>query len=74
MTARFDTATSEARTALADADQDRLADLIAAFTASHVGAPVLTESRHVGLTRRHAARFDPAPDAEVEAFFARHRG
>jgi hypothetical protein len=56
------------------ADQERLADLIAAYVANHAGPVDLTEAERAELKRRHAEPFDPAPDAEVREFFDRHRG
>lgn len=74
MNARLDLILDEARAALSAPDQDRLADLIAAYVASHAAAPDFTEDELAELKRRHDEPFDPAPEAEVRDFFARHRG
>jgi len=74
MNARLDLILDEARAALSAPDQDRLADLIAAYVASHAAPPDFTEEELAELKRRHDERFDPAPEHEVREFFARHRG
>jgi hypothetical protein len=74
MNARLDLILDEARAALSSTDQDRLADLIAAYVASHAATPDFTEAELAELKRRHAEPFDPAPEHEVTEFFARHRG
>lgn len=74
MNARLPTLLSEARTALSASEQDALADLIEAYIANHAAAPALSEAQLAELKRRHDEPFDPAPDAEVREFFARHRG
>lgn len=73
MNARLDLILNEARAALSTSDQDRLADLIAAFVASRAELPD-TDAELAELKRRHDEPFDPAPDHEVREFFARHRG
>ena len=74
MNARLDLILDEARAALSAPDQDRLADLIAAYVASHAAPPDFTEEELAELKRRYDEPFDPAPDREVREFFARHRG
>jgi hypothetical protein len=74
MNARLAPLLDEARAALTAADQDRLADLIAAYVATHVPQDDFTEDELAELKRRHDEPFDPAPDHEVMEFFARHRG
>lgn len=74
MNARLDLILDEARAALSSAEQDRLADLIAAFVASRAEPPDFTDEELAELKRRHEEPFDPAPDHEVREFFARHRG
>lgn len=74
MNARLDLVLSEARAALSAPDQDRLADLIAAYVASHAAPPDFTEAELAELRRRHDEPFDPAPEHEVREFFARRRG
>jgi hypothetical protein len=74
MNARLDRILDEARAALSAAEQDRLADLIAAYVASHAEPPDFADEELAELRRRHDAPFDPAPDHEVREFFARHRG
>ena len=74
MNARLDLALDEARTALSAPDQDRLADLIAVYVASHAAPADFTEEELAELKRRHEEPFDPAPVDEVRAFFARPRG
>ncbi len=74
MNARLDIALSEARAALSATDQDRLADLIAAYVGNHAGPLPLTEDERAEMKRRHDEPFDPAPEHEVTEFFARHRG
>lgn len=74
MNARLEHSIDEARTALSAADQDRLADLIAAYVASHADPANFTEAELEELKRRHDAPFDPAPEEDVKEFFARHRG
>jgi hypothetical protein len=74
MNARLDTILDEARAALSADEQDRLADLIAAYLATHAEAPAFTEEELAELKRRHDEPFDPAPEHEVREFFDRHRG
>ena len=74
MNARLDTILDEARAALSAEAQDGLADLIAAYVATHAAAPDFTEEEMAELKRRHDEPFDPAPEHEVREFFARHRG
>ena len=74
MNARLAFAVDEARAVLSDADQDRLADHIEAYVSSRAELPALTEAQREELRRRFEEPFDPAPQEEVEAFFARHRG
>jgi hypothetical protein len=74
MNARLDLILDEGRAALSAPDQDRLADLIAAYVASHAAPPDFTEEELAELKRRHDEPFDPAPEHEVREFFARHRG
>lgn len=74
MNARLDLILDEARAALSAPDQDRLADLIAVYVATHAAPPDFTEAELAELKRRHEEPFDPAPAEEVRAFFARHRG
>jgi hypothetical protein len=74
MNARLDLILDEARAALSASDQDRLADLIAAFVASRAEPPDFTDEELAELRRRHDEPFDPAPDHEVREYFARHRG
>lgn len=74
MNARLDRILDEARAALSDPDQDRLADLIAAYVATHAAPIDLGEAELAELKRRHEEPFDPAPEDEVRALFARHRG
>lgn len=74
MNARLDTILEEARTALSAPEQEELADLIEAYVANHAAAPAFTEAELAELKRRHDEPFDPAPEAEVREFFARHRG
>lgn len=74
MNARLDRTIDEARAALSAADQDRLADIIAAYVASHAAAADFTEDELAELKQRHDEPFDPAAENEVREFFARHRG
>ena len=74
MNARLDLILDQARAALSATDQDRLADLIAAYVASHAAPSDLTKEELAELKRRHDEPFDPAPEHEVREFFARHRG
>lgn len=74
MNARLDTALTEARTALSADAQDGLAALIETYVATHASNPDFTEAELAELKRRHGEPFDPAPEAEVREFFARHRG
>jgi hypothetical protein len=74
MNARLDTILDEARAAFSADAQDRLADLIEAYVATHAADPDITEAELAELKRRHDEPFDPAPEAEVREFFARHRG
>lgn len=74
MNARLATVLDEARTALSTEAQDALADLIEAYVATHATDPAFTEAELAELKRRHDEPFDPAPEAEVREFFARHRG
>jgi hypothetical protein len=74
MNARLDTILDEARAALSADEQDRLADLIAAYVATHADTPDFTEDELAELKRRNDEPFDPAPEHEVREFFARHRG
>lgn len=74
MNARLDIAIDEARAALSQADQDRLAELIAAYVGNHAAPLALTENELAELKRRHDEPFDPAPEHDVRAFFARYRG
>jgi hypothetical protein len=74
MNARLDLILDESRATLSAPVQDRLADLIAAYVASHVATPDFTEEEPAELRRRHDEPFDPAPVHEVREFFARHRG
>jgi hypothetical protein len=74
MNARLDLVLDEARAALSAPDQDRLADLIAAYIASHAAPADFTEEELAELKRRHDEPFDPAPEHEVREFFDRHRG
>ncbi len=74
MNARLATILDEARTALSADAQEALADLIEAYGATHAAAPDFTEAELAELKRRHDEPFDPAPEAEVREFFARHRG
>jgi hypothetical protein len=74
MNARLDNAMNEARTALSATDQDRLADLIAAYVGNHANPPVFADEERAEIRRRNDELFDPAPQHEVREFFARHRG
>lgn len=74
MNARIDTILAEARTALSPEEQDRLADLIESYVATHSALPAFTPEELAELKRRHDEPFDPAPEHEVTDFFARHRG
>lgn len=74
MNARLDLILGEAQTTLSAAEHDRLADLIAAYVASHAAPPDFTDEELAELKLRHREPFDPAPDDEVTEFFARHRG
>jgi hypothetical protein len=74
MNARLDTALTEARAALPPDAQDGLAALIEAFVATHAAPPAFNDAERAEIGRRHAAPFDPASEAEVREFFARHRG
>jgi hypothetical protein len=74
MNARLDSILDEARAALSADAQDRLADLIEAYVATHAAAPAFTADELAELKRRHDEPFDPAPEHEVREFFARHRG
>lgn len=74
MNARLDIAMSEARTALSAPDQDRLADLIAAYVGNHTGPPAFTDEERAEIRRRNDEPFDPAPEHEVREFFARPGG
>ena len=74
MKARLDIILDEARAVLSTADQDRLADMMAAYVASRAAPPVFTRDEMAELKRRHEEPFDPGPDHEVREFFARHRG
>ena len=73
MNARLDSILDEARALSAD-EQEELADLIEAYIANHAEAPHFTLAELAELKRRHDEPFDPAPEAEVREFFARHRG
>lgn len=74
MNARLDTALTAARATLPPEAQDGLAALIEAYVATHAADPDFTEAELAELKRRHDEPFDPAPEAEVREFFARHRG
>ncbi len=76
MTVKLDHILDEARSALSATDQDRLADVIAAYVATRSADPneVLSDGQRAELARRHGAPFEPANPAEVEAFFAKHGG
>jgi hypothetical protein len=69
MNARLDLILDEARAGLSAAEQDKLADLIAAFVASRAEPPDLTDEEVAELKRRHDEPFDPAPDHDVREFF-----
>lgn len=74
MNARLDTILDEARAALSPPAQEAPADMIEAYVANHAAPPAFTEAEQDEIRRRHDAPFDPAPEAEVREFFARHRG
>ena len=76
MSVKLDHILDQARTALSTADQDRLADVIAAYVATRSADPndLLTDGQRAELARRHGAPFESADPAEVEAFFAKHGG
>jgi hypothetical protein len=66
--------TDEARAALSAADQERLADLIAAYLASRTPEPAFTEDELPEIMRRHDEPFDRFAAEEVMAFCQRVRG
>ncbi|MFT3974629.1 MAG: hypothetical protein QM699_14595 [Amaricoccus sp.] len=70
---RLDTALTAARAALSPEAQDGLAALIETYVATHASDPDFTDAELAELRRRHDEPFDPAPEAEVREFFARHR-
>ena len=76
MTVKLDHILDQARTVLSATDQDRLADVIAAYVATRSADPndLLGDGQRAELARRHGAPFGPADPAEVEAFFAKHGG
>jgi hypothetical protein len=74
MTVKLDHILDEARTALSATDQDRLADVIAAYMATRADDPneLLGDAQRAELARRHKSPFEPADPGEVAAFFAKH--
>lgn len=74
MSLKLDRILDHARSALSAEDQDGLADVVAAYVATHSGDPndLLGYRQRAELARRHSTPFDPADPAEAEAFFGKH--
>lgn len=69
MNGRLDRTIDEARAALSAAHQDRFADIVAAYVASHAAPADFTDDELAEMKRRHDEPFDPAPEHEVREFF-----
>jgi hypothetical protein len=74
MNIRLQTLFHEAETRLAEAEQDRLAEIVEVFLATSGPDADFTPEELAELRALDAEPYDPAPAAEVAALFARRAG
>lgn len=71
MNARLKSLLEQAEAKLNPVAQDHLGDIVEAFVATWNDPAAFTEEELAHLAKLDAEPFDPAPQAEVAAFFAR---
>ena len=68
---KLETLIAQSQADLPNEAQDRLAELVETFLATHTGPPDFTPEELADLRRLDGAPFDPAEPDDVKALFAR---